>query len=497
MLDGMILFLILLTGFLVKLPALGHPLTGHFGSYQVINGMMAEMMNWHSLPSLIIPKTLIIMNGKPGLHLLYYPFASLTASGLNSLVGGTIDFWGRSQAAFFMLLSSILIYFISAKSFNRRVALLSTFLFTFTPMVLISGISFQNEAFGLFFLLVSYWLLITNPNIFQICLSGFLFSLTLVARIHFVVCFPALLIVLLQQKISVKRIFLFVLLTSLPLGTWLVFTYHLNQISNNVITSFFEQVGEGRVLFLPIFKQPKFYRQVIEILTGEWLTPLLLPLLLFSLFSLNRKKLPFLVWILGVLGMFVLIPQKVINHSFYLICGVPAACILVAEFMDQIWPFLNRYSLIAFFSLFFILSLRFYIPSMMSPESTVFKKIPELGNKIQKIVGRDDWIIASLGTSPELLYYSKHYGWPFGIEMNLTPNEEMPLRHKQAMEAGYGKPIDWLEHLRQEGAKYFVVGEPEAFHARPEFSDYVRKHYTEIPTSDDSLLIFDVSKQIP
>ncbi len=493
--QAMVLILILLFGFLVKVPALPHPLTGYFGSYQIIYAMMARMMDWHSPASLLIPKTFLIINGKPALHLLYYPFASLFASGFHTLIGGTIDFWGRFQAAFFTMLSSILIYAISVKLFNRRTALIAAALFTFSPMVLLTGIGFQNEAIGIFFLLAAYWVLISGSGLMSALVSGLLFSLALTARIHFFVCAPAFLLTCLSSR-DFKKIFALILGMSLPLGAWLAFTYHLNQISDNVITSSFEQASEGRILSLQVFKQSKFYLDVLKILGGKWLTPVLFPFLLFSVCSRNLKNLPLIIWILGTLGLFVLVPEKVINHPFYLLCGVPPACLLIASFLDRISIRFNRLAWTAFFGLFFLSSLRYYLSPMLSPERPDFKQIPALGRQIQNLIPPDQWIIASYGSSPELLYYSERFGWPFGVEMNLTPHEGMPLRHKQAMEAGFGKPIEWLEHLRHEGAKYLVIGELEAFRRRTDFYHYVQKHYQEMLNGGSQLIIFDVNKQI-
>lgn len=493
---SVVFVLILLVGFLVKIPALFHPLVGHFGSYQVINGMMASMMSWNEWSSLLIPKTFIVMHGKPALHLLYYPFASFVAFSLKSLFGGTIDFWGRCQASVFTFLSSILLYRIALRSFNQKVALMAVFLFTFSPMVLITGMSFQNEAIGVFFLLVSYLILFSGLHYGIVVFSGILFSLALIARIHFIVCLPAFLMVFWKHRTSAKNLFLFAFMLTLPLVAWLGFTYHLSRISDNVITSFFSQMGEGRILSFSSLHDAAFSMKLWKIVAGEWLTPLALPVLLFSLFSANKKQWPFLIWFLGSLGLIILIPQKVANHGFYLVCGVPAACILIAIFLDSILPVVGRGSLLVFFLLFFLLSFRYYLPPMLSPVQASFKEIPVLGSQIQKAINRNDLIIAAYGSSPELLYYSKRFGWSFDVAMNLTPTEIMPERHRQAVELGYGNPMVWLERLRKEGARYFVVGEPGVFRARVDFYHYVREHYREVLTTDRSLMIFDVGKSI-
>jgi len=165
------LFLILSLGFLVKLPALGQPLTGHFGSYQAMVAMMGEMMVKGLPGSLLVPRTFLIIDGLPAYHLLYYPFGALAAVVMRSLFGGELDLWGRFQAAVFVFGAGWAMFHIARKFVEERTALLAAFLFTFSPMVLVSGISFQNEAVALFFLTFSFWLLTSRSWIRHRCLT--------------------------------------------------------------------------------------------------------------------------------------------------------------------------------------------------------------------------------------------------------------------------------------------------------------------------------------
>ena len=47
---------IAIAAFLLKWPTFAQPLTAYFGSYQAINGMMAEMMGAGSITDFFIPK---------------------------------------------------------------------------------------------------------------------------------------------------------------------------------------------------------------------------------------------------------------------------------------------------------------------------------------------------------------------------------------------------------------------------------------------------------
>jgi len=150
------LALILTVSFLIKIPVLTAPLTGHFGSYQAMNAMMSEMIRLDSIRTILIPRVFLLMDGKPALHLLYYPFASFFVAVAKFFFGGGTDFLGRFQAAFFVALAGAFLYPVARSFLERRAALLAVLIFSFSPMTLVSGVSFQNEAIAIFFLMASF-----------------------------------------------------------------------------------------------------------------------------------------------------------------------------------------------------------------------------------------------------------------------------------------------------------------------------------------------------
>jgi len=484
---------ILLAGFLLKLPALFHPLIGHFGSYQAVNAMMAVMMN-HSPEAYWIPQTFILMEGKPALHLLYYPFASLLASLPALFLGGELDFWGRFQAAMLMLGAGWILYHIVKKYFSRETALTATFIFTFSPMVLISGISFQNEAAAIFFLVASFWLLI-KTSAKAAFLAGIVFSLGIVARLHFVLIVPAFLAAIWMQKTENRflRAVTFFFGAAIPVTGWYGWMTYLELSNSHVMTGFLGQMGEGRVLIHPIFKDSKFYIRLVQIVSGPWLTPISIPFLVLGFLTLQKRTIPFALWVLGSLFAILLLPKKVFDHPFYLISALPAASVLIAVVLHQFLIPFSKKLMIGFFILFILFSCRFYLPPAFA-FSPLERRIPEIGKQIQELTQPQDSIIASYGSSSELLYYSRRMGWTFFLKMQGHSFEKHDRILRQ-IDKGYGDPVRWLEHLREEGARYLIITEKELFREQSSFFDHVTQNYNAVPVPGDAFLMFQLGSE--
>lgn len=431
------------------------------------------------------------------MKLLYYPFGSLIAAGLRAWFGGNLDFWGHFQAAGFILLASILVYLIAKRIFEEKIGLISSFLFSFSPMVLLTGVTWLNEAIALFFLLLSF-LLLDAKSSWAIFISGLIFSCALVARLHFVLCIPAfwLYLMLFREKERAKGLLLFSIGASVLVTAWFGFVWYLGQKDEGVLTSLFSQMGEGRILIHPLIHTKGFYERIWNILAEQWLTPLALPFLVLGLVPWNRRSAIFLVWLGCSLTTIVLLPQKVHDHPFYLIAGVPAAAVLAAVAASNMLASVSRAARAFLLAAFLIASLRYYIPAGILSRADGYR-IQHIGRKVQELTREEDRIIASFGSSGELLYYSKRLGWPFYLKMSENTLADTQERHLKKRALGYGDPIAWLEYLRGQGAAYLVIADPRELAQVRGFAGYLKTNYSEIGIPGESFLMFDLRSKKP
>lgn len=487
--NSFLLAAILLMAFAIKTPFFGLPLLGHFSSYQITNGMMAATMSWTHPASFLLPALLMIKGGRAALHLLYYPFASLSAFVLDSIFGGGLDFWGRLQAAFWTFLSGILLYQITRHFFERKTALMAAFIFSFSPLVMISGISFQNEAIAVFFLLASFRLLLAH-SLSTAFFAGILLSLAAVARIHFLVTGLGAVALLASRPRFFRNAVAFAIGSFLPLAAWYGFVYTIDHsMSERIYTSLFTQLDENRVLLLPMIFSGAYLERLWEIFTGLLFTPLLFPFLILSLVWSRSFSHIFSFWFWGCLSLIVLLPQKIMDHPFYLLCAVPAASVLIAATLERIFKDLRR-PLVYFMAVIYIFScLRYFIPPALSPLPQA-EQMKLLAARVQNAVPESTYVIAASGPTPDLLYYSRRYGWNMDVS-KIGVEYVIHEKHARKVTRGYGDPIRWLEQRRAEGAGYLVLTDPETFSQKRKFSEYVRNQFELVDESRD-YLIFDL-----
>ncbi len=489
------MWLILILSFLIKLPFCGKPMVGYFGSYQAINAMMGQMMVHGPWQNFLAPRTFVLFNGEPSFHLIYYPLGAFFAALLKLLMGGDLVFWGHFQSAVFMAASGLIFYDLVLKIHGKEIARTALLVFCFLPMNLAMGISLQNESVALFFLLAATRLVL-SAGVLSAFMAGILFSVALTARLHFLSLLPLFFYFWFSEKKKPYHFFLFLMGVIIPVALCFGYFYTVEQAQPSaVMTSLFMQSKEGRILAQPWILQKAFYGRLYEILAGNWVTPILLPFVLLGMPSLSKRGAVWGVWLCSAAAVILILPQKVYDHPFYLIGTLPAAAALIALGYEMIKPQLSKTIRLLFWLVFLGLSMRYYVPVAFSGGADK-ELIPRIGRTVQQIAGPQDYIIASHGSSPDLLYYCNRLGWGFDLNMRREAYAQSAiLRQQKAYQEGYGDLVVWLEKLRSDGGRYFVVSEPNTFRSKEFFYRYVSKHYKELSVPSEKFYIFDLKEK--
>jgi len=510
--------LVLVFSALVRSLAITKPLLGNFSSYQTVWAMMARFMEREGFRDLLNVKVNVLVNGQPGLHLLSYPLASLVAALLHAIGGGSLDFWGRFQAVLFSVSSIPFFYLLMKHLWGERIARVSTFVFAFSPINVIYGQSFMNEACSIFFLLASLYLLIVGLESERgglLILSGWLMGIAILARLHMAHLYlPVgyLFFVRYGSRFPLNRKFLIYFLSSLILPlAWYGYAQTASLRYDHV---YYDLSMQGnfvkRGLTGHLFGSA-FFQKSLDIVSRLNFTPLGLSFFMLGLFS--SKAFPhrtFLyLWLASVLIYFVPLSDKVINENFFTLPLVPVGSVFVGMGFEAAREGLTRLTSgpagkapaasWVFFALAFLLfSVRAFIHPLRShPKGD--ENLLEVAQEVRQIVPPDKKLIAARGSAPDLLYYCDRNGWPFYMvqQKDFRPKyvvakwDRLSPERRLAMDQARGEARLWLEFLRKEGADYFVASNQEEFLKEKDFSEYLQGHFQQISTRNNFIL-FDL-----
>jgi len=195
---------------LIQNPFYDQPFLGHFGSYQVVLAMEAHEFVKQGFNNLLSPQSFLMMDTAPlqKIVLIHYPISALLSALLWGGFGGSLDLWGRILSMAFSAGSVLIMYLAARRLGNQLFALASACLLAFSPMTLIYGRSFMNEAIAVFLLVLSFWLLVVwkgKQKGSLLFLAGLIFSLLLTFRLHVIVALPAFLYLIFESA-SEKRL---------------------------------------------------------------------------------------------------------------------------------------------------------------------------------------------------------------------------------------------------------------------------------------------------
>ncbi len=505
-------------GVLLRLAGIHRPLLGNFSAYQTGQAMMAQFFS-KDFSSMFYPQVFVLANGKPGVTLLYYPVSALIASFPYRIFGQSLDLWGRLQAVLFFSASCIYLYRLLRRWLNEELALISVVAFSLSPLSIIYGQSFQNEMATVFFTLS---FLLHMDRFFKkfsqldFFLSSFSLSLVLLTRPN---CIYILLLPFYKllkgdygPEESGKRWKEFFVASALGLVlpvAWFSHTWFLSKSqAANVYSSVFAQLQVKSSLMSIQLLHFDYFKKLVDLLAGNALSPIGFTLLIVGMITalcMWSQAGIFVIWCAAYfVTSFLLTPRKIIEHEFYLLQFVLAACPLIGiGFQQLLKAFEDRKTFQKVFVFFFvvmttIVSFRYALhPAFKTSDRE--RNFIEIGDEIHKITSQDKSKIIVQGNHT-LLYYAERFGW--GLEINKKDEIQeyqkfmLPYDEWEKRKAASKSPIANLEYLRKEGATHFAVSDPREFHQSQEFAQYMNVHYSIAVQKPNEFIIYDLSSDL-
>lgn len=507
-LGGILVFLVLS----VQLPGINRPLGGHFASYQSsVMASISRNMLRENFRDILVPKIDLLIGGERAWHLNQYPFPSLAAAVDVRLFGGTLEFWGRFQAILCNLLSILLCGLIARRLLDRISGWIAAYLFGLSPFSLIYGQTFMSESMALTGLLLAVYLYLKALRQDQgwcygnLALSALSLSFAITGRIHLIVLGPLFAVDILRRPHRWRAAVLFGTIALLMPTLWYGFTYFVSVHSAHVMTNIFIQKAERPVEAILYYLSPGFLIRLADTLGQRVMTPLIWPFFMAGLWTLRKQRLQWLFFVSGIwlnLLLIVLLPQKIIDHEFYLIALPPfLAWVAAVGVLTGVYRFSvvkRKVVLPLFMGLYFLLSLRYaygpvfknqkdisqiqYAAAFVHSATRAEDKLIVFGrgNAVSVYYAdRPCWSIEIDELGGELAYYLKNPKFS-GVDMQEVAREENAMKSF----------VSWVEYFRSQGARYFLATKRNEFQNSPELLVYLNSTAECVSPADAGFYLF-------
>ncbi|MBP9864897.1 MAG: hypothetical protein KBC91_00695, partial [Candidatus Omnitrophica bacterium] len=344
--------------------------------------------------------------------------------------------------------------------------------------------------------------------------AGFVFSLAVTGRIHFVLFLPVFLGLLLDVKkpwISLSRGIVFsAAALALPLA-WYSFTYFASMRSEHVLTNIFCQAGARKVGDQSYLLSLEYYRRIFDIFTQTMLTPLAFPGFLIGLAMLPKAGKRVGAVLLGGLllggATLILSPQKIMAHDFYLAGVFPFIILTAALGISQVaaaLPMLHRPGMAAvFMGLFLMASARYFTHPLFTVPQEIFK-VQRAAEALQKIARPEDEIIVAGVSTASMAYYADRPAWVMQFQdigghlayyLRDSRFTQRTLSEIRAEEASMQNAVSWLEYFKAQGAKFFAASNRAEADAHPDLMAHLRGHYRLVSEPQALYYLFDLSAE--
>ena len=469
-----VLLLIVIVGLLIRIWRIDLPLLEFYPTRQVQTAEITRNLSKDF--DLLKPKVHFYGPGE-GLFLLEFPLYNLPIAIFYKFVGSPQEYFGRLFSILGWGISAIILYKLARKYTGEFCALSSVFIYTFSPLSVLTSRSFQPDQWMLTFSMaaifyIDKWLAKRKPLFFY--LGSIACAVAILIKLPAVVftLVPILLIMWSRQRLNLLNFAKFALISLVPSTAWYLYSASLAKESG--LSNAFAIYNWFRP---ELFLNPQFYTTFFGYQYNLGLLPIgMLMFLIGLVIKLKKEQSILYFWLLSITIYFIIFNRHNMVHEYYHLPLLPIAAIFVGIGLGKIWQSLDSFVISK--NLLLVAIGGFYlISSMIIISDRGYKVIPRFGHvletadTISKLTTPNDLIIGSMDAGPTLVYYSQRTGWDFDVNQPDTY-----LR---------------LEDLRSQKAVIFASANKEQFLQNGEFARYLYQNYRPI-IDNQNFVIFDL-----
>lgn len=479
------IWIIIILAALLRLINIGQPLLEGSATRQIFSAMVAKYFYQEQM-NMLYPR-LFIKGVEPFYAALEIQLAPFLAAFFYKLLNGVYSEVLRIISVSFTVLSIYFLYNLIVEIFNnKKLALITTFIFSFSPISIYLGRSANFEMHIIFFNIATifyFYKWVKNERLIYAALANlaFIFAVSLkVPNIYLLVPLGFLAFSKWRWRAFSKNWMMAIsFLIIIAVQGWLQYLRTIGPDKNWLHFSLAYNLQSIRECFTSL----EFYKKTYNDALNYVLTPLGLT---FAAVGLLLKREDegeriLLFWLLGVLMFYAVMPEGLWAHGYYHMHYLPILAFFASKgFLhiiekDRLKPnFPNpRTSIVIFGLLFLLLSARYSIPFYIIPENK--RHILKTAGYVKMKVSPNELIISCVDSPATLLYYSERRGWTIDFS------------DKGA------NGITILEDLRSRGAAYFACAYKKELEVNKEFMRYLITHYKVI-LENQFCLIVDLRK---
>ncbi len=234
-------------------------------------------------------------------------------------------------------LGSLALYGFMSKWWNERVAWLSVLVFAFVPgSIFFVGHAIHPDAMAVSFILISLflgWKYKENGKLVNLLLSGLVLGISVASRPFGLICLPLLGYFLFLRKSKIRD---YLIIFVLSVGVYGFWWWWIKK--SGVDMSWENWVLNGREkLFDPGLLKNLIWKNVIGETMGKVVGLLAGIGLIIGIIKKDKRIIPLVLWLLGVIFYWFIVPNGNLVHQYYADVYIPLAVILAAVGLDGIW----------------------------------------------------------------------------------------------------------------------------------------------------------------
>ncbi|MDD4937674.1 MAG: glycosyltransferase family 39 protein [Candidatus Shapirobacteria bacterium] len=276
------------------------------------------------------------VSNNEGYFFLEMPFYELAIAGSYKIFG-FYPFAARLINLILYILGSLGLFGFMSKWWNKKIALLSVFIFSFIPgSIFFVGHAIHPDAMAVSFIMVALyfgWKYRENGKFINLILSGLFLGISVASRPFGLICLPMLGYFLYLRKSKVKD---YLIILFLSIGFYGFWWWRTKSIGIDMGWENWVLGGREKLLDLAILKN-LIWKNVIGETMGKIVSGLAGLGLIIGLVKKDKRIIPLSLWIGGVIVYWLVVPNGNITHQYYADVYIPLFVILAAIGLEWIW----------------------------------------------------------------------------------------------------------------------------------------------------------------